>query len=130
MDRLFLFPSARAHDPAVARWFDDRPGPTGTLARATFARLRAAAPDMGELLHDNRPTACIDGAAFAQVGLAARHVTLSFFRGTDLPDPAGLLAGAGRLMRHVRLTSGAPPDPALDTLIAAAVAQMRAMLSS
>ena len=27
MDRLFFFPSARAHDPAVARWFDDRPGP-------------------------------------------------------------------------------------------------------
>lgn len=102
----------------------------GALARATFARLRAAAPDMGELLHDNRPTACIDGAAFAQTGIAARHVTLSFFRGADLPDPAGLLAGSGRLMRHVRLLPDTAPDPAVDRLIAAAVAQMRAMLSS
>jgi hypothetical protein len=34
-----------------------------------------------------------------------QHVTLGFSRGVDLPDPAGLLRGAGKAMRHVRLTT-------------------------
>ena len=34
-----------------------------------------------------------------------RHVTLAFTRGSDLDDPAGLLQGAGKAMRHVRLVS-------------------------
>ena len=31
------------------------------------------------------------------------HVNLMFSRGVDLPDPAGLLSGAGKRARHVRL---------------------------
>src|SRR5262245_36115762 len=34
-----------------------------------------------------------------------QHVTLGFSRGIDLADPAGLLQGAGKAMRHVRLQS-------------------------
>jgi hypothetical protein len=34
-----------------------------------------------------------------------RHVTLGFVRGIDLDDPAGLLQGTGKAMRHVRLHS-------------------------
>jgi Domain of unknown function (DU1801) len=34
-----------------------------------------------------------------------RHVTLVFVRGIDLEDPAHLLQGAGKAMRHVRLHS-------------------------
>ena len=38
------------------------------------------------------------------VGVFARHVTLAFTRGVDLPNPAGVLRGSGKTMRHVRLT--------------------------
>jgi hypothetical protein len=34
-----------------------------------------------------------------------QHVTLGFSRGVDLADPASLLQGAGKAMRHVRLQS-------------------------
>lgn len=34
-----------------------------------------------------------------------QHVTLGFSRGIDLADPAGILQGAGKAMRHVRLQS-------------------------
>ncbi|HKB12147.1 MAG TPA: DUF1801 domain-containing protein [Vicinamibacterales bacterium] len=34
-----------------------------------------------------------------------QHVTLGFSRGVDLADPAGVLRGAGKAMRHVRLNT-------------------------
>jgi hypothetical protein len=37
------------------------------------------------------------------IGVFARHVTLGFPRGVDLEDPAGLLQGTGKAMRHIRL---------------------------
>lgn len=49
------------------------------------------------------------------------HVNLGFFKGADLPDPAGLLEGTGKNLRHVKLH--APPDvtqPAVQALIQAA----------
>jgi hypothetical protein len=39
------------------------------------------------------------------IGVFTRHVTLGFVRGVDLDDPAGVLRGAGKGMRHVRLYS-------------------------
>jgi len=32
-----------------------------------------------------------------------KHVNLGFVRGTDLEDPAGLLEGTGKAMRHIQL---------------------------
>jgi hypothetical protein len=64
----------------------------------------------------------------------ARHVTLGFYRGGDLPDPEGLLprSGArqvsGKLsMRSIKITDPAQlDDPALRTLIEAAVEERSA----
>lgn len=36
---------------------------------------------------------------------ATRHVTLGFNYGAELPDPANLLEGRGKLFRHVKLRS-------------------------
>ncbi|MCU7731161.1 DUF1801 domain-containing protein [Actinoplanes sp. KI2] len=35
----------------------------------------------------------------------SRHVTLGLAHGAELPDPAGLLDGSGRVHRHVKLRS-------------------------
>jgi hypothetical protein len=35
------------------------------------------------------------------IGVFTRHVTLGFPRGTDLEDPAGVLQGTGKAMRHI-----------------------------
>lgn len=56
-------------------------------------------------------------------------VNLGFPRGTELPDPLGLLAGTGKRARHVKITSLQDADlPALRKLIevSATLTQMRA----
>lgn len=55
-------------------------------------------------------------------------VNLGFPRGTELPDPQGLLTGTGKRARHVRIASHQEADlPALRKLIEASVTltQMR-----
>jgi hypothetical protein len=128
---LFRFPEAATRDPAVEAWLasphhDLRP----LLARPCFERLRAAGPDVRELLHDGHPVACIGDAAFAYVDAFTAHVNLGFYQGADLPDPAGLLEGAGKRMRHVKIRWGETPnEPALEALIAAAYRDMAARLA-
>lgn len=54
------------------------------------------------------------------------HASIGFFQGASLPDPAGLLGGAGKRMRHVKLRWGGPTDAAaLGALITAAYGDMR-----
>ncbi|HET7451785.1 MAG TPA: DUF1801 domain-containing protein, partial [Thermoanaerobaculia bacterium] len=49
------------------------------------------------------------------------HVNVGFFHGNALPDPAKLLLGDGKYMRHVKLRPGVALDaPALEALVAAA----------
>lgn len=57
-------------------------------------------------------------AAFAYVNVFFSHVNVGFFRGSMLSDPAHLLEGNGKRMRHVKLNAGAALDnQALDDLI-------------
>ncbi len=49
------------------------------------------------------------------------HVTFGFLRGTSLPDPAGLLEGTGKNLRHAKLrTAQQVSRPELRELIEAA----------
>jgi len=124
MTSLMRFPSAVPRDAAVDAWFDA--GDLRLMAQPWFERMRGLGPDVRELMHDHCPTACVEDAAFAYVGAYAAHVNVGFFQGAALPDPAGLLQGAGKRMRHVKLRWGEPLDEAaLQTLIAAAYADMR-----
>jgi hypothetical protein len=54
------------------------------------------------------------------------EVKLGLFRGSELPDPDGLLQGSGKVHRHVRLRSAADIEqPALARLLKAALAAFR-----
>ncbi len=95
-----------------------------------FDRIRACGPDVRELLHDGQPTACVKGVAFAYVDAFPSHANIGFFNGAELDDPAGLLQGSGRNMRHVKLRWGRAVDEvALEALIAAAYHDIRARLA-
>ena len=53
-------------------------------------------------------------------------VNLGFPRGTELPDPRGLLTGTGKRARHVRIATLQDADlPGLRRLIEASVTQIR-----
>ena len=73
----------------------------------------------------------VDDAAFGYVNAFTDHVNVGFYRGAELADPAGLLEGAGKRMRHVKLRPGRETDvAALGDLVDAAYADIRSRLVS
>lgn len=129
MDGLLRFSGASRRHPDVAAWFAETPEPLRQIARGWFLRVRACGPDVLELVHDGCPVACVADAPFAYVDAFTAHVNVGFFRGSALPDPARLLIGTGRRMRHVKLRPGQPTDvDALAALVAAAYDDIRRQL--
>ncbi|MDB5687618.1 MAG: hypothetical protein JWR77_2207 [Rhizorhabdus sp.] len=125
MDALFRFPTARRRDPEIEAWFAHGDALRGVI-EPWFERLRGCGPDVRELIHDSRPTACAEDVAFAYVDAYAEHANIGFFFGAVLDDPAGLLEGAGKRMRHVKLRPSRMPDEAaLGDLINAAYRDIR-----
>jgi hypothetical protein len=125
--RLFTLSGAARSDPAVKRWFGDPPVGLRALAQRWFEQMRSCGTDVVELLHDGHPTACIADLAFGDVNAFRNHVNIGFFFGSVLEDPAGLLEGTGRFMRHVKVGPDLPQsEPALQALIATAYADAKA----
>ena len=125
LTRLLHFPGAIERDPAVDAWFEHR-SELGALARPWFERMRRCGADVRELLHDGHPTACVGDAAFGYVNAFTSHVNVGFFLGAQLEDPAGLLEGSGKNMRHVKLRPGARiDDAALAALVEAAYKRVK-----
>ena len=93
--------------------------------------MRGCGPDVRELLHDGHPTACVEDAAFGYVNGFRAHVNVGFFYGAALDDPAGLLEGTGKRMRHVKLRWGQQVNAAaLSELVAAAYRDIGLRLKS
>lgn len=54
----------------------------------------------------------------------SKHVTLGIWGGAELPDPAGLLEGSGKVHRHVKLRQPADLErPELHALLTEALAR-------
>lgn len=107
---LLRFPGGVKRDPAVQAWLEGQPETLRAIARAWFERMRACGDDVVELMHDKCPTVCVGDAGFAYVNTFTSHVNVGFLRGSELRDPAGLLEGAGKLGRHVKLRPSEPVD--------------------
>src|SRR5450631_2535231 len=131
MSQLLRFPSAVPRDPGVDAWFSKPEDELRRLAQPWFEQMRGCGADVRELLHDGHPTACVGDAAFGYVNAFSAHVNVGFFHGAMLDDPAGLLEGAGKRMRHVKLRSAQRVNAtALSELIAAAYRDIRLRLGS
>jgi hypothetical protein len=125
-----LFGAAR-HDLAVAAWFREGPVELRSIAHRWFLRMRECGPDVRELVHDGCPVACVEDAAFGYVNSFKSHVNVGFFHGARLEDPAALLEGTGKRMRHVKLQPGREPNAAaLGALIDAAYVDIKARLAA
>ena len=131
MSNLFRFTRAVRRDPAVEAWMRDHESELGKIAQHWFAVMRDCGDDVRELLHDGHPTACVTDAAFAYVNAFKAHINVGFFRGAGLADPAGLLEGTGKFMRHVKLRPGCNIDTrALKKLIVTAYKDMQQCLQA
>jgi hypothetical protein len=131
MTQLFRLSGGVARDPGVDAWFavgDDR---LRWLAQPWFEQMRGCGGDVRELMHDGCPTACVEDAAFAYVNAFSAHVNVGFYNGANLDDPAGLLEGGGKRMRHVKVRWGQDVNAAaLGELIGAAYRDVRSRLRS
>lgn len=123
---LLRFNGAVERDPAIQAWMKEHGGDLGAIAHQWFEVMRKCGDEVRELLHDGCPVACLGDAPFGYVNVFTSHVNVGFFQGATLPDPACLLNGSGKFMRHVKLRPGTATDgTALRTLIAAAYSDIK-----
>ena len=128
---LLRFNGTVERDPAIAVWMNEHAGELGAIARLWFEVMRKCGDEVREVLHDGCPVACLGDAPFAYVNVFTSHVNVGFFHGAALPDPAGLLQGSGKSMRHVKLKPGNPANgAALGRLIDAAYADIKARVEN
>jgi hypothetical protein len=126
MDAILRLTGAVEKDPAIDVWLKNQPEELGSIARKWFARMRKCGDEFRELMHDGCPVACVGDAPFGYVNVFTAHVNVGFFNGAALKDPAGLLEGTGKRMRHIKLKPGSEVDSAaLSALIVAAYADMK-----
>lgn len=131
MDKLFRLNGVVARDPAIDAWFSTPDHELRQIAQPWFELMRGCGPDVREVMADGHPAACVGDAAFGYVDAFSAHANVGFFLGAELDDPAGLLEGAGKRMRHVKLRWGQPVnEAALGALIAAAYRDIRARLNA
>jgi hypothetical protein len=101
------------------------------LALAVRALVLEEAPESTELIYDaynavatgysftGRPS-----DSFMHIAVYARWVNLGFNRGSELDDPGGVLQGAGRWVRHIRIAERADLEkPDVRAFVRAAAAR-------
>lgn len=130
-ERILRFDGAVPHDPAIDTWFRQRSGPLGTIANQWFQVIRNCGDEVRELVHDGCPVACLGDAPFAYVNVFTSHLNVGFYHGAFLRDPARLLLGSGKRMRHVKLTTETPANSAaLTALIQAAWSDIKSRVEN
>jgi hypothetical protein len=91
-------------------WFAAAP----PAQRAILAKLRAlvksSAPGVVEEIKWSRPCYSTTNGLFCYLQSTKNHVTLGFQKGALLDDPAGLLEGSGKELRHLKLQNLADID--------------------
>ena len=128
---LLRFNGTVERDPAIDAWMRGHQGELGALAREWFEMMRKCGDEVRETLHDGCPVACLGDAPFAYVNVFTSHVSVGFFHGAALPDPARLLQGTGKWMRHVKLRPGTATDGAsLSKLIEKAYSDIKARVEN
>jgi hypothetical protein len=128
---LLRFNGAVERDPAIDAWMKQHTGELGSIARRWFEVMRNCGDEVRELLHDGCPTACLGDVPFAYLNVFTSHVNVGFFQGASLPDPAHLLQGTGKFMRHVKLKPGTPENTsAIAALIEAAYSDIKARVEN
>jgi hypothetical protein len=118
-------------DPAVDAWLTNGLVELRSIAQKWFVKMRQCGDDVRELMHDGCPVACVEDAPFGYVNSFKNHVNVGFFHGAVLEDPAGLLEGSGKRMRHVKLNPSREVNAAaLSDLIDAAYLDIKVRLGA
>jgi hypothetical protein len=120
--------------------FDDVIAGVGPKVEEIAHRLRALVgeihPDAIEVPRPGERTAGYGlgpkkmSETYAYIAPQREYVNLGFSHGASLSDPEGLLEGAGKALRHVKVRSAKDADkPALRRLLKAALTERRKALN-
>jgi Domain of unknown function (DU1801) len=92
--------------PTAEQVINNCADPIRPLARATYDELRRVFP-AAVITADADSIGFGTGPGYKKLIFtllpATQHVTIGFARGVELPDPGGLLQGAGKVHRHVKI---------------------------
>ena len=128
---LLRFNGAVERDPAIDAWMKQHAGELGAIAHHWFEVMRQCGDEVRELLHDGCPVACLGDAPFGYVNVFTSHANVGFFHGAALRDPARLLQGTGKFMRHVKVRPGASiNNAALSKLIEMAYSDIQSRVEN
>ncbi len=128
---LLRFNGSVERDSAIDTWMQEHADELGAIAHQWFEVMRKCGDEVRELLHDGCPVACLGDAPFGYVNVFKSHVNVGFFQGAALPDPAHLLQGTGKFMRHVKLKPGTNTSvEKLSRLIVEAYSDIKARLEN
>ena len=107
------------------------PQPVQETASAARRLLKAMLPGVAETVDESATLLGYSygpgykGVLFTLI-MSQTGVKLGIFRGAELPDPKHLMAGAGKLHRHVQLRNGDDIKlPGLDQLLKTAISAWR-----
>ncbi len=81
---------------------EGRPSVLREICLGLQRQVREALPDVQERLNPWRMYSFMGRQDFCYLAVASRHVSLGFLKGTSLSDPAKLLEGTGKNLRHVK----------------------------
>ena len=130
-EQFLRFNGTVERDPAIDAWLHEQTGELGAIAREWFEVMRQCGDEVREIFHDGCPNACLGDVPFGYVNVFTSHVNVGFFHGASLPDPAHLLEGSGKRMRHVKLRPETATDAAaLHSLIEAAYSDIKARVEN
>jgi hypothetical protein len=114
---------------AVEQLLAAQPDRLADLARRLIALVGEVYPD-AVVTVDGRDIGFGSGPGYKGLVFVVtphtKHVTLGLAGGAQLPDPAGLMEGSGRVHRHVKIREDADvARPAMRDLLTAAVDRAR-----
>lgn len=127
-----------AHEAQLQSYIDRLDPKSQKLVRSVRSALRKRFPTANELAYDYGSSVVIsysptDRGIDGIVAISGRAtgVALYFGQGSQLPDPKGILLGAGKQARFVEVEAASRlAHPDVEALIAAATAQARIPLPS
>ena len=130
-DQLFRLDGTLERDPAIGAWMERQSEELGAIAREWFGVMRECGDEVQEIFHDGGAVACFGDVTFGYVHVFTAHVNVGFFQGASLADPARLLQGSGKHMRHVKLRPETEIDAAaLSRLIETAYLDIKARVEN
>jgi Domain of unknown function (DU1801) len=123
--------NVKTGDPAVDTFLKGYPPQVREIAVKVRETILSVYPEASEKVYPGWKVIQYGAGAdlksvFAVISPQRERVNLGLANATDLPDPAGLLEGAGKASRHVKLTSPeAAAAPAVKELVRGALQATR-----